>query len=213
MGLQANSSNETSHGTSQFNRTSFWFRRTSLLRCLQAGPQTIRANLLHPAIQGINGTKLAQQSVAVFAPTPGTPGMLSTASPNQAQPIHNLRGFHACLGLDFLLAPKRVGLVAWVEQANLGETSCIKSLSELAMTTSKPSATAWRVRAAMQSSASQSGLHERKNTGRAQVGHDLVELLLQSARHFGALRLVFRVEGHSFRSQAAVPNHRPGGRV
>ena len=86
---------------------------------------------------------------AVFGPTPGTPGMLSTLSPVK------LSQSKICDGSTPLLA-RTCSSVQTVSLLSFGfsnpiraDTNCIKSLSELAMTTVMPAAAARRATQAM----------------------------------------------------------------
>jgi hypothetical protein len=87
---------------------------------------------------------------AVFGPTPGTPGMLSTLSPiNASQSTICDGSTHR-----FWRAPVRPSRPprschSGFNNPICGDTSCIKSLSALAMTTAMPACAACRARQAM----------------------------------------------------------------
>jgi hypothetical protein len=213
MGLQANSSNETSHGTSQFNCTSFWFRRTSLCRRLQVGPQTIRANLLDPAIQGINGAKLAQQFRSSFWPTPGTPGMLSTVSPVRLNQSTICVGSTPALALTSSAPQSASVLSLGIEQPNLRRNQ----LHKILVRTGNDDFQVVCHRFACQGGDAiirlAIGPHERKNTGCAQVGHYLVDLSLQIIAAFRAAAPCIPGGGSFFREPNLRPTPRPGAKV
>ena len=87
--------------------------------------------------------------MAVFGPTPGTPGNIIHIVTNKTQPIHDLfrfrrRSFSAPALPSKLLRSCRSDSAVQLQ----ARTNCMKSLSELAMTTSMSAASACRVRVA-----------------------------------------------------------------
>src|SRR5580698_2695131 len=130
-GLAASCSGANSQGTS-CNCTSLKFRFTVSADSCKAArnfPDFTSANRANNAVTEPNSFN---SSAAVFCPTPGTPGMLSTASPISASHSATCSGSTPALARTCSRVQTAAILSFGFHNPICGETNCIKSLSELA---------------------------------------------------------------------------------
>ena len=125
-------------GSAICSRIIFWFRRNASpapsnearsLSCLTSMSRFNRDSI---------DPKRNKSSVAVLGPTPGTPGMLSTASPMSDSQSTINSGPTPVLARTSSAVQIFSDLSLGLSNPTRGFTSCMKSLSELAMTVSQP---------------------------------------------------------------------------
>src|SRR5690606_7648571 len=126
------------------------------LAATDAAPRKRRKGI--SSIRSSNASRVSKcdsNTAAVLAPTPGTPGMLSTASPHSARKSAT---WCACTPWrDFTPAAPQRTPRAKSHCSSCSSSSCDRSLSAETITPRRPNARAWRSALPIRSSASYSG--------------------------------------------------------